>query len=62
MRKPASFLAAMLLAVIALAHLARWVLGWPVQIDGFAVPSWWSAPPVLILGALAAALWRERRR
>ena len=62
MKLPATLLAAILLALIALAHVLRLVLHIPIQIDGWAIPAWWSAPAILVPGALAFALWRERRR
>jgi lipopolysaccharide export LptBFGC system permease protein LptF len=62
MKRPASLTAAILLWVIALAHLLRLVFGLEVTVDGGVIPLWISILPVLILGALGVWLWVERGR
>ncbi|MSU56443.1 MAG: hypothetical protein EXS51_04040 [Candidatus Taylorbacteria bacterium] len=42
-----------LFLIIGIAHLARVVLGWSVQIDGWNVPVWCSYVAVLVAGYLA---------
>jgi hypothetical protein len=44
--------------VMAIVQLLRTVLGWPVQIDLFTVPVWFSAIAVLVLGGMA--IWAFR--
>ncbi len=47
--------------IIALAQLARTLLGWPVQVDGFTVPVWISGVAFLIAGGLAVWAFRSAR-
>lgn len=42
-----------LFGVVALAHLVRLALGWPVQIGDLAVPLWVSVIGALVAGALS---------
>ena len=60
--KPFTTLAVVLLALIALAQATRFLLGWEVTIDGIVVPVWLSGIAVVIVGGIAAMLWRESRR
>ncbi|MES2148290.1 MAG: hypothetical protein V4508_00715 [Pseudomonadota bacterium] len=60
--KPFSTIAALLLGLVALIHALRFVLGWPVTVNGFAVPAWASAIAFAVLGVLALMVWRERGR
>ena len=48
-------LTALVFLAVGLAHLARAALGWPISIDGFAVPVPLSWP--LGLAALALGAW-----
>ena len=57
--RPISKLTSALLALIALAHLARLVLGSRIEIGGWAVPMWASVAAVVLSCGLSAALWRE---
>jgi hypothetical protein len=45
-------------AIVALVQLVRTVLGWPVQVDLFTVPVWFSGVAFLVAGGLA--LWAFR--
>ena len=45
-------------SIIALAQLARTLLGWPVQVDLFTVPVWASGVAFLITGSLAVWAFR----
>ena len=45
-------------AIVSLVQLTRIVLGWPVQIDLFTVPIWFSG--VAFLGTGGLALWAFR--
>jgi lipopolysaccharide export LptBFGC system permease protein LptF len=62
MKRPASLMAAILLWVIALAHLLRLVFGLELTVEDAVIPLWISIPPVIILGALGVWLLVERRR
>ena len=60
--KPFTTLAAAVFAVVAIAHLARLILGWEVMIAGTVIPMWASILGLLIAVGLAAMLWLEARR
>ena len=60
--RPVSRFASLLLGFIALAQLARFLLGWTLTVNGVDVPTWASAIAALVLGATAVLLWRESRR
>jgi predicted membrane channel-forming protein YqfA (hemolysin III family) len=45
--------------VMALVQLIRTVLGWPVQIDLFTVPVWFSAIAFLVMGGMAVWAFRS---
>jgi hypothetical protein len=60
--KPFTRVAALLLAVVAGLQAVRFLAGWPVSINGYAVPVWASAVFAAIAGLLALTLWREARR
>jgi hypothetical protein len=45
-------------AIVSLAQLTRIALGWPVQIDLFTVPIWFSG--IAFLGTGGLALWAFR--
>lgn len=49
-------------SIIALAQLARTLLGWPVQVDLFTVPVWASGVAFLITGSLAVWAFRSAGR
>ena len=59
--KPFTRIAALLLAVVAILQATRFLAGWPVTIDAYAVPAWASAVFAVIAGLLAVMLWREAR-
>ena len=61
MKKPFTILAVLFLALVALLHLLRLVLGWEVIFNGAAVPTSLSIAGLLIAGGLAVMLWRESR-
>jgi len=59
--RPSSFLAAILLATVALAHLARVFLGLEVVIGGRTVSMAVSVVATIVAGGLSIGLWRESR-
>ncbi len=60
--KPFTTIGAVIFALVAVAHLLRLCLGWVVTLNGRVVPLWISAPAFVVSAALAAMIWRERRR
>ena len=60
--KPITSMVLVFLVLIALVHLLRLVLHWPVVVNGLVVPMWSSAVAVAICATLALLLWREHRR
>jgi hypothetical protein len=51
-----------LFSIIALAQLTRTLLAWPVQVDGFNVPVWFSGVAFLITASLAIWAFRSAGR
>jgi hypothetical protein len=49
-------------AIVSLVQLTRIVLGWPVQIDLFTVPIWFSGVAFLVTGGLAIWAFRSAGR
>lgn len=60
--KPATTISTLFLTVVALAHAARLIAGWPVTVDGFDVPLWFSGAAALVVGCLAVGMMVEQRR
>jgi len=59
--KPFTKLAAVLLGIVALAHLYRVLRPFEVVVAGQAVPEWVSLVGLVVPGVLAVMLWRESR-
>ena len=59
--KPFTTLAAVVLGLIALAHLYRLLRPFEVVVAGSAVPQWVSAAGLIVAGGIAIMLWREAR-
>jgi hypothetical protein len=49
-------------ALVSLLQLIRTVLGWPVQVDLFTVPIWFSGVAFLVTGGLATWAFRSAGR
>jgi hypothetical protein len=62
MKKPFTFLAVLIFALIAIVHVLRLVFGWEVTLNAAVVPMWVSLIGLLIAGGLAAAPWWESRK
>jgi len=62
MKKPFTFLAVLIFALVAIVHVLRLVFGWEVTLNAAVVPMWVSVIGLLIAGALAVALWWESRK
>ena len=58
--KPFTSLTVLILVLFGLVHLTRLIVGWPVTVNGMAVPMWVSVLALIIAWALAALVWRER--
>ena len=52
---------ATLFLVVALIHLLRIIIGWPVEIGGLSIPLWVSWLGVLLAGALAYFGFTQKR-
>ena len=61
-KRPFTLLAAILLLVIAIAHLLRIVDGWQVTVADSIVPLWVSWIALVVSGGLSVMLFREARR
>src|SRR4051794_15792391 len=59
--KPFTFLAVLVFSLVSLFQLARFLLGWPVSINGIDVPPWVSAVIGVVTATLAVLLARESR-
>ena len=57
--KPFTKIAAGFLFLISALHLLRLVTGWEVMLAGRTVAMWVSAPAAVLIGGLAAMVWRE---
>jgi hypothetical protein len=60
--KPFTTLAAIVLLIVAAAHLLRVVDGWQVTIADSVIPMWASYVAIVVAGGLAWGLYRESRR
>ena len=59
--KPFTAITVVLLALIAVAQLLRFVLGWEITVNGLIVPVWPSVIVFVITAGLAVMVWREAR-
>ena len=59
--KPFTTIAAVVLGVLALAHLYRLIRPFEVVVAGSAVPQWVSAVALIVAGGISVMLWRESR-
>ena len=61
MKRPFSRIAAVIFALVAIAHLSRLIFHFSITVAGYPVPLWLNAAGVLIAGALSVLLFRESR-
>ena len=59
--KPATTVAVVVFALVALLQLLRVALGWEVIVNGSIIPFWASVIACVAAAALAFMLWRETR-
>jgi hypothetical protein len=57
--KPFTVTASIVFAFIAVAQLARFILAWPVVVNGVSIPVWVSAGVAVFAALLAVMVWRE---
>ena len=62
MNKPATTISVVFLTLVAAAHVVRFVAAWPVNVDSFSVPVWFSGAAAVVVGLLAAMTFVEQRR
>ena len=60
--KPFTTLSAILLGIVALAHLYRLIKPFEVVVAGHIVGQWVSVVGVIVTGGVSIMLWRESRR
>jgi Na+/proline symporter len=60
--KPATMISMLFLAIVAVGHLLRLVLGVEIRIGGILVPLWVSVIACVLPAGLAVGLWRENRK
>ena len=59
--KPATMISTLFLAMVAIGHLLRLVVGIEVIVGGFVIPLWVSVIACVVPAGLAVGLWRENR-
>lgn len=59
--KPFTRITAVVLAVVAIVHLLRLILGWDVYINNVGIDNWVSVVGVIVASGLAWGLWTEAR-
>ena len=59
--KPFTVAAAVLLGIVALAHLYRLIRPFEVTVAGDAIPQWVSIVGLVVAGGISVMLWRESR-
>jgi hypothetical protein len=60
--KPATMISMLFLAIVAVGHLLRLVLGVEIRVGGILVPLWVSVLACVLPAGLAVGLWRESRK
>ncbi|MGD2129012.1 MAG: hypothetical protein PVJ33_07025 [Lysobacterales bacterium] len=59
--KIGSLLAAVLLSIVAVAHLLRLLFAVDIVVGGYVIPQWVSVGGVVLPGLIAMMLWKESR-
>lgn len=57
--RPGATIAMILLALIALLHVIRVIMGVPLVVGTTAIPMWASILGTIVTGTVAVLLWRE---
>ena len=61
-KKPFTWLAVVVLALVCIAHAARFAMGLGVNVGSVVIPLWMSGAAAVVAGALAVMVAREARR
>lgn len=61
-KKPFTWLAVVVLAIVCIAHAVRLAMGLGVNVGTMAIPLWMSGVAAVVAGALAVMVAREARR
>lgn len=59
--KPFTTMTVVVLAIVAIVHLLRLILGWQVFVNNVGIDNWVSVVGVIVAGGLAWGLWTEAR-
>jgi len=59
--RPFTTIAALIFAVVCVAHAVRLCLGWEIIMNGIHIPVWPSGLAMIVTGGLSFMLWRESR-
>lgn len=57
--KPFTTATIVILALVAIVHVLRLLLGWSITINGTDIPMWASIVGFVLSAGLAVGLWRE---
>jgi hypothetical protein len=57
--KPFTKLTVVILVIFGFVHVMRLITGWPVTVNGQAMPMWASSVALIVAWGLAALVWRE---
>ena len=60
--KPFTTMTVVVLAIVAIVHLLRLILGWEVFVNNVGIDNWVSVAGVIVAGGLAWGLWTEARK
>jgi hypothetical protein len=60
--KPFTTATLIILALVAIVHAMRVVMGWSVTVNGSDVPMWAIVVALVVFAGLAVGLWQETRR
>jgi hypothetical protein len=59
--KPFTAATLVILALVAIVHALRVLMGWSVTVNGSDIPMWASVVAFFVFAGLAIGLWRETR-
>ena len=60
-QKTFGIVAGVIFGLVALAHLLRFLFGWPIVIDGYTIPTWLSAVGAILAAYLSSQAFRLRK-
>jgi hypothetical protein len=59
--KPFAFIAVLIFAIVAVAHVVRLIFGLEIIVQGITIPVWLSAIGAIAAAGMSFMLWRESR-